>query len=252
MKVSVLNLKHRADRYNRIVKALTNEGVDYDIDEAVYWKDTRFLDILKDRDMKIYNKWITPWSKNRWYNRKVNAGEAAVAMSTILMWERLLRDYPNENLFLCLQDDCEWKQGEMKVILDLIETTLTKGKFDGHLPHGADLLYLCGYHVSGYDYQFKSIDKWYEEPDYVYNAHAIVYSRHAIERMLAFPYKNHLMSLDEYLMIQCKTTGRLDVSRDLGIERPMKAIKLKHAENIFQQINDKDEIISDINGTPEV
>ena len=42
MKVSVLNLKHRADRYNRIVKALTNEGVDYDIDEAVYWKDTRF------------------------------------------------------------------------------------------------------------------------------------------------------------------------------------------------------------------
>ena len=70
--------------------------------------------------------------------------------------------------------------------------------------------------------------------------------------MLAFPYKNHLMSLDEYLMIQCKTTGRLDVSKDLGIETPMKAIKLKHAENIFQQVNDEDEITSDIDGTPEV
>ena len=119
MKVSVLNLKHRADRYNRIVKALTNEGVDYDIDEAVYWKDTRFTDILKDRDMKIYDKWVTPWSKNRWYNRKVNAGEAAVAMSTILMWERLLRDYPDENLFLCLQDDCVWKEGQLKIIIGL-------------------------------------------------------------------------------------------------------------------------------------
>ena len=112
MKVSVLNLKHRTDRYNRMVKALTNEGIEYDIDEAVYWKDTKFLDILKDRDMKIYNKWVSPASKNRWYNRKVNAGEAAVAMSTILMWERLLKDYPDENLFLCLQDDCEWKEGQ--------------------------------------------------------------------------------------------------------------------------------------------
>ena len=32
----------------------------------------------------------------------------------------------------------------------------------------------------------------------------------------------------------------------------MKAIKVKHSQNIIQQINDMDEVISDIAETPEV
>jgi GR25 family glycosyltransferase involved in LPS biosynthesis len=240
MKTWVLNLKHRTDRYRRIVKALANEGVDYEVFHGVYWKDPEFFKTLRKHDMKIYKNWKID-SDVKWYNRGVNAGEAAVAMSTILMWEEMLKS--GDDIFLCLQDDCVWKQGELKILMDLVENT-------DH--HDADLIYLAGYHTSGYDYQFKPIDKWYEEPDYIYNAHAIVYTRYAIERMLAYPYKNHLMSLDEYLMIQCKTTQRMDVAEDIGVETPMKAIKVKHSQNIIQQINDMDEVISDIAETPEL
>ena len=67
MKVSVLNLKHRTDRYNRIVKALTNEGVDYDVHEAIFWQDIKFQDVLMSRDMKIYDRWEWKQSPNRWY-----------------------------------------------------------------------------------------------------------------------------------------------------------------------------------------
>ena len=241
MKAWVLNLKHRTDRYRRIVKALANEGVDYEVFHGVYWKDPLFTQTLRLHGMKIYKNWKIEGSPTKWYNRGVNAGEAAVAMSTILMWEEMLKT--DDDIFLALQDDTVWKEGELKILMDLVERT-------DH--HGADLIYLAGYHTSGYDYKFKEIDKWYEEPDYVYNAHAIVYTRHAIERMLAYPYKNHLMSLDEYLMIQCKTTHRMDVAEDIGVERPMKAIKVKHSQNILQQINDMDEVISDIDDTPEV
>jgi GR25 family glycosyltransferase involved in LPS biosynthesis len=241
MKAWVLNLKHRTDRYRRIVKALANEGIDYQVYHGVYWKDPEFMETMRKHDMKIYKNWELESSTTKWYNRGVNAGEAAVAMSTILMWEEMLNS--TDKIFLCLQDDCVWKEGDLKILMDLVERT-------DH--HGADLIYLAGYHVSGYDYQFKSIDKWYEEPDYIYNAHAIVYTRDAIERMLAYNYKNHLMSLDEYLMIQCKTTYRIDVAVDIGVERPMKAIKVKHSQNIIQQINDMDKVISDIADSPEV
>ena len=242
MKAWVLNLKHREDRYRRIVKALANEGVDYEIFHGVYWKDPDFFYTLGANDMKIYKNWKIEGSPVKWYNRGVNAGEAAVAMSTILMWEKMLKE-SDDDMFLCLQDDTVWKQGDLKILMNLVENT-------DH--HGADLIYLCGYHTSGYDYKFKPIDKWYEEPDYVYNAHAIVYKRTAIEHMIANGYCQHLMSLDEYLMIQCHTTHRMDVAEDLGIVEPMKAIKMKWTENILQQVNDMDDVISDIADTPEV
>ena len=53
MKAWVLNLKHREDRYRRIVKALANEGVDYEIFHGVYWKDPDFFKTLSLNDMKI-------------------------------------------------------------------------------------------------------------------------------------------------------------------------------------------------------
>ena len=48
------------------------------------------------------------------------------------------------------------------------------------------------------------------------------------------------------------TTHRMDVAEDLGIVEPMKAIKMKWTENILQQVNDMDDVISDIADTPEV
>ena len=99
MKTWVLNLKHRTDRYRRIVKALANEGVDYKVFHGVYWKDPEFLKTLSKHDAKIYKNWKID-SNVKWYNRGVNAGEAAVAMSTILMWEEMLKS--DDDIFLCL------------------------------------------------------------------------------------------------------------------------------------------------------
>ena len=82
MKVWVLNLKHRTDRYNRITAALDKEGVDYEIFHGLYWKDENFNNILKMQDMEIYENWKQEDGSNRLQKRKVTYGEAAVAAST--------------------------------------------------------------------------------------------------------------------------------------------------------------------------
>ena len=43
-------------------------------------------------------------------------------------------------------------------------------------------------------------------------------------------------------MIQCKTTQRMDVAKDIGVETPMKAIKVKHSQNIIQQCSNRNMI----------
>ena len=119
MKVWVLNLKHREDRYNRITKALDKEGVDYEIFHGLYWKDENFNNILKMQDMEIYQNWKQEDGWNRLQKRKVTYGEAAVAASTILMWEKILKD--GDDMVLCLQDDTVWEEGKMKELIDLVE-----------------------------------------------------------------------------------------------------------------------------------
>lgn len=247
MKVWVLNLKHRKDRRNRISKALEKEGVEYKIFTGLYWQDESFRSIIKLLNYKIYDKWQTDKFLDfetgkpvHWYNRKVNLGEVAVATSTILMWEDILKS--GDEMVLCLQDDTVWKEGELKKLMNLVETKTPD----------SDLIYLCGYPVNGYDYEFKKIDDDYEIPEYMYNAHAIVYKRKTIEHILANGYRNHLMSLDEYLMILGHTTSRMDVAEDLGIVSPLKYIKVINSENILEQINDIDEVTSDIRDTPEI
>lgn len=243
MKVWVLNLKHREDRYNRITKALDKEGVDYEIFHGLYWKDENFKNILKLQDMEIYDKWKLDDGWNHHQKRNVNMGEAAVAASTILMWEKILEE--GDDMVLCLQDDTVWEEGKMNKLIELVER-------NDEPVQESDAVFLCGYSINGYDYKFKPIDDNYETPEYMYNAHAIVYKKRTIENILANGYRKHLMSLDEYLMILSHTTERMDVAEDLGVVNPLRYVKVQDSENILQQINDMDEVISDILNTPEI
>ena len=243
MKVWVLNLKHREDRYNRITKALDKEGVDYEIFHGLYWKDENFKNILKLQDMEIYDKWKLDDGWNHHQKRNVNMGEAAVAASTILMWEKILEE--GDDMVLCPQDDTVWEEGKMNKLIELVER-------NDEPVQESDAVFLCGYSINGYDYKFKPIDDNYETPEYMYNAHAIVYKRNTIEHILANGYRKHLMSLDEYLMILSHTTERMDVAEDLGVVEALKYTKVINSENVLEQINDMDEVISDILDTPEV
>ena len=133
----------------------------------------------------------------------------------------------------------------MKELIDLVER-------NDPAVEDSDLIYLCGYPVNGYDYKFKKIDENYETPEYMYNAHAIVYKRKTMLHIINNGYKNHLMSLDEYLMILAHTSSRMDVAEELGVVNPLRYSKVINAENILEQRNDIDEVISDIRDTPEI
>ena len=159
------------------------------------------------------------------------------------MWEKILED--GDDMVLCLQDDTVWKEGEMKRLIELVER-------NDEPVQESDAVFLCGYSINGYDYKFKPIDDNYETPEYMYNAHAIVYKKRTIENILANGYRKHLMSLDEYLMILSHTTDRMDVAEDLGVVNPLRYVKVQNSENILEQINDMDEVISDILNTPEI
>ena len=228
MKVWVLNCKHAKDRRERISKALDKEGVDYTINEALYWKDKDFQDNLDKHEMTIYDKWNSTSYKDglpnrinnhitEWYDRGIRKGEAAVCASTILMLESMLETY--DEYFFALQDDATWKEGEISRLINLIEKDVTDIPTVKH----ADILWLAGNNV---DYRGSDIpikENW-SIPRFTYNAHAIVYSRKGITNILNSGIKKTLMSYDEYLNILNRVSYRTDIIKDIKPEtfRPLK------------------------------
>jgi|TARA_R100001463_G_scaffold64433_1_gene117538 GR25 family glycosyltransferase involved in LPS biosynthesis len=236
MKVWVLNCKHAKVRREKISKSLDKEGVDYTIHEALYWKDKDFQDNLDKHKMSIYDNWSSTSYKDdlpdgmdnhisEWYDRGIRKGEAAVCASTILMLESMLQT--SDDYFFALQDDATWEKGEISRLIDLIEKDMKEVE-------RADILWLAGNNV---DYRGSDIpikENW-SIPRFTYNAHAIVYSRKGIKRILNSGIKKTLMSYDEYLNILHRVSYRTDIIKDINPE-PFRPLKLRvSTDTIWQE-----------------
>jgi len=236
MKVFVLNCKHNKKRRDRIKGYLNNENLDYTIHTALYWKDNDFDENISKNGMSIYKNWsphnFTPLPDNvefdEWYNRGIKKGEAAVCASSILMLEEMLKT--GDEHILALQDDACWEDGVLSQIIDLVEHDIAKYP----LIRKADLLWLSGWNVDyrGDDLEYGNVN--WAIPRFTYNAHAMVYSRKGIEKILNSGIKNTLMSYDEYLNVLSRQSYRDDIIKDINPE-PFYSYKLKNSDKLIWQ-----------------
>ena len=208
--VYILNLEERIERKEYITDLLKREGLDYTFFKAISWKDEKFDNILKLQDMDILRGWrmskkdiekidtpIPKYAIDTILRSNVKKGEAAVSLSTLLMLKEIYNK--GYKTVLCLQDDSQWKLG------DLRKELVRFNNYDKKV----DICYL-GCNILGEG--CKNIDDNYKIPEFNYNAHAIIYTRKGIEKILNSNLDKNLMSYDEYLNFMRGKHYRKDIN----------------------------------------
>ena len=222
----ITNLERRTDRTTLLLSNISKYSDKLDLNIRQWGPDSKDIDskLLKDINIKVYNKWNLKDSGNGWWDRERKKGEIGCDISHLRMWEDA---YEKEHPIAIFGED---DINPTKEWLLKFKLTIDRLKAQGV---DWDLIYLGRVLQPGYE--DTPFDDELVKPGFSYCLHAYALSKRGIEKIIKQNFGENLINADEFIPAMCGPHPRKDI-RELFNDDTFVALAYKENQGLINQI----------------